>query len=200
MSWLLLALMAAGLPLSGCNKIRSADLTPLDKAGVWFNDVEQLRALNISDAEVQQLVAARQGGLSDQACLELIRIAHGRNQRFADGHAVSSLVGAGMQEASVLELARLGQLGLQTGEAQAMRLARLSDRVILAVAHRRAAGQPSLSGPAAAALQNAGLTENQILAEINRGTTDAEVDAMIARRNAAAAGHGFVRQTGRRHR
>src|SRR5205085_2675178 len=108
--------------------------------------------------------------------------------------------GAGMQEDSVLALARLNQLGLQTGEAQAMRLAHLSDRVILAIAERRAAGTPSLSGPTAAALQNAGLTEEQILAEIARGTTDAEANATIARRNAAAANRGFVRQSRRSRR
>jgi hypothetical protein len=191
-------LLAAGIPQSGCNKIRQADLTPLDKAGVWFDGVEQVHALNVSDAEVQELVAALQGGLSGQTCLELIRIAHDRNQPFEDGRGISALVGAGMQEASVLGLARLNQLGLRTGEAQAMRLARLSDRVILDIARRRAAGLPSLSGSSATALQNAGFTMDQILAEINRGTTDAGVNAMIAARNAAAASRGFVRQPRRR--
>jgi hypothetical protein len=200
MKWLLPALMAAGLSLSGCNKIRKTDLTPLDKAGIYFQNVDLFRALNVTDAEVQELIAARQGGVSDQTCLELIRIAHERKQSFVDGQGVSSLLGAGMQEATVLELDRLNQLGLQTGEALAMRLAHLSDRVILTIAQRRAAGMPALSGPMAAALQNAGFTEDQILAEINRGTTDADANAMIARRNTAAASQGFVRQPRRRRR
>ena len=142
----------------------------------------------------------RQTGVSDEACIELIRISRGRHGQFTDGQAVASLVGAGMQEASVIELARLNQLGLRAGEAQAMRLARLSDQMIVAVARRRAAGQPSLSGPKLAALQNAGLTQKQLLAEINRGTTGAEADAIIIRRNSAAGGRGFVRPTGRRRR
>lgn len=197
MSSLLLSL-TAGLSL-GCNQLHKTDLTPLDRAGVWFQNVEQLRTLNVTDAEVQELIAARQAGVSDPACLELIRIAHGRNQPFVEGHAASSLVGAGMQEASVLELSRLNQLSLRAGEAQAMRLARLSDQVILSIAQRRAAGMPSLSGPTAAALQNAGFTEDQIVAEIKRGTTDGDANATLARRHAAVAARGFVRQP-RRHR
>jgi hypothetical protein len=197
---LLLALMAAVFSLSGCNKVHKTDLTPLDKAGILLQDAGQFRALNITDAEVQELVAARQGGVSEQACLELMRIARGRNQPFVDGNAASALVGTGMKEATVLELGRLNQLGLQTGETQAMFLAHLSDQVILAIAHRRAAGMPTLSGSTAAALQNDGSTEDQILAEINSGTTDAAANAMIARRNAAAASQGFVRQPPRRRR
>ncbi len=200
MKRLLPALMAAGLSLSGCNKIRKTDLTPLDKAGIYFQDAGQFRALNVTDAEVQELIAARQGGVSDQTCLELTRIARERKQPFVDGQGASSLLGAGMQEGTMLELARLNQLGLQTGEALAMRLAHLSDQVILAIAQRRAAGMPTLSGPTAVALQNAGYSEDQILAEINRGTTDADANAMIARRNTAAASQGFVRQARRRHR
>jgi hypothetical protein len=185
MPWLLLAVMAAGLSLTNCSKMHKADPTPLDLAGVWFQDIQPFRDLNVTDAEVQEMVAARQGGISEQACLELIRIAHGRKQLFTDGNAASTLLAAGMREASVLELARLNQLGPQTGEAQALSLAHLSDQVILAIAQRRATGMPTLSGPTAAALQNSGFSEEQILAEINRGTTDADADAMIARRNAA---------------
>ena len=194
---LLLALITVAI-LSGCNKFRSTDMTPLDRAGVWFNNIEKLLELDVTDAEVEQLVSVRQTGVSDEACIELIRISRGRHGQFTDGQAVASLVGAGMQEASVIELARLNQLGLRAGEAQAMRLARLSDQMILAVARRRAAGQPSLSGPKLAALQNAGLTQKQLLAEINRGTTGAEADAIIIRRNSAAGGRGFVRPRGRR--
>jgi len=142
--------------------------------------------------------AARQGGLSDQTFLDLVRIAHGRNQPFVDGNATASLIPAGMQEDTVVDLARLDQLGPHTGEIQAMRLAHLSDRVILAIAMRRAAGQPSLSGPGAAALQNIGFTPEQILAQISAGTTDPEANAIVARRNAAAASSGFVRQPRRR--
>ena len=52
--------LALGLALSGCQKIRTTDLTPLDKAGMAFNDVEQLRRMDLSGAEVQQVAASRQ--------------------------------------------------------------------------------------------------------------------------------------------
>jgi hypothetical protein len=167
---------------------------------MWVNSVEQLRQLKISDAEVQQLVLAHQAGLTDAACIELVRISHARQEIFASGQAAGGLLGAGFHEDSVLELARLNQLGAWSGEAQAMRLAGLSDEVVLAVAKRRAAGQPVLSSRKIADLQNAGLTQNEIIAQINRGATDADADEIVARRNYAAGGHSFVHQRGMRRR
>jgi hypothetical protein len=196
----LLALIVAALVSAGCNKTHTTDLTPLDKAGVWFNDVQQLRDLDLTDAEVQQLAAARQSGLSDQDCIAMVRLARDRRQPFAQGQAAATLIGTGLSESTVMALDRINQLGLETGEAQAMHLARLSDQVILAVAERRAAGQPTMSGAKAAELQNVGMTESQILAEIGRGLTDNQADTMIAQHNALAAGQGFVHQTGRRRR
>jgi hypothetical protein len=194
----LLAAILAGLASTACNKTHTTDLTPLAKAGVLFSDVQELRDLNLSDAEVQQLAAARQSGLSDQDCIEMVRIAHERHQPFTDGQAAAMLIGTGLSEPTVMALERLNQLGLESGEAQAMHLARLSDQVILAIAGRRAAGQPSMSGAKAAGLQDIGLPESQLLAEIGHGLTDEDADAMIAQHDNAAAGHGFVREAGRR--
>jgi hypothetical protein len=195
-----LCLAILGLALGGCRHIRSTDMSPLDKAGMYFNSVEQLRQLGVNDAEVQQLVAARQGGVSDRACIELVRIAHGRHQPFSTASVVVGLIQAGLQENTVIELARLNQLALWAGEAQAMKLAGLSDSVILAVARRRAAHQPVLSGSKVAELQNAGLSETQLLAEVDRGISDSQADAIITQRTNAAGGHYFVRQTRRRRR
>src|ERR1700674_1991462 len=100
--WLPLALILTALALGGCNKTRTTDLTPLDKAGVWFNDVQQLRDLALSDAEVRQLAAARQSGLSDQDCIEMVRIARGRHQPFVDGQAAAMLIGTGLSEPTVM--------------------------------------------------------------------------------------------------
>jgi hypothetical protein len=193
-----LALILVALASGGCKKTHTTDLTPLDRAGLWFNDVQQLRDLDLSDAEVQQLAAARQSGLSDQDCIAMVHIARERHQPFADGQIAAMLIDTGLSEPTVMALERLNQLGLGSGEAQAMHLAHLSDQVILAIAERRAAGQPTMSGAKAAALQNIGLTESQLLTEIGRGLTDDQADAMVAQYNALAAGHGFVRQTGRR--
>jgi hypothetical protein len=193
-----IGLVVATLALAGCKRFHRTDMRPLDQAGMWFNSVEQLRQLGVTDAEVLQLVPARQAGVTDQTCIELVRLAHNRHEAFADGPAIAGLIDAGLQEGSVLALTRLNQLGLWAGEAQAMRLAGLSDAVVLAVARRRAAGQPVLSGAKVAALQNAGLDENAIIAEIHRGTTDVQADQIIARRNYIAGGHSFVHQRGRR--
>jgi hypothetical protein len=197
--WFLLSsgLLLAACALGGCNKLRQTDMSGLDAAGMQFEAVEQLRTLQVKDTEVQQLVLAHGAGTSDQTCVELVRIAHGRHQLFASGEAVAGLIDAGLQESSLIELARLDQLGLWAGEAQAMRLAGVSDQVIIEVARRRAAGQSTLSGSRIAALRNFGLPDRQLVAEIQRGTTDAQADQMIARRN-ALVGHSFVRQRGRR--
>ena len=165
---------------------------------MYFNNVEQLRQLGVSDSEVAQLVPARQAGVTDDTCIELVRIVHTRHQPFTDGQGVAGLVGAGVAENSVLELARLNQLGLWSGEAEALRLSGLSDQVILAIARRRAAAQPVLSSAKIGALKNAGLSEAQILADINSGISDEQADKIIAERNYAAGGHSFVRQRGRR--
>ena len=186
------------LTAGGCKRNQTTDLTPLDKAGVWFNDVQQLRDLGLTDAEVQQVAMTKQSGLSDQDCIELVRMAHARHQPFADGETAAMLIGSGLDRSTVLTLERLNVLGSGAGEAQAMHLARLSDKIILTVAERRAAGQASLSGAKIVALQEIGLTEPQLIAEIDRGLTDSGADTMISQHNVAAAGHGFVRQSGRR--
>jgi len=186
--------------LGGCKRLQPTDMTQLDQAGMWFNDVAQLRELKVTPPEVQQLVLARQSGLSDASCVEFVRISRAHQEPFASGEAAAGLLRAGLTEDSILELARLNQLGPWWGEAQAMRLAGLSDAVVLAVATRRAAGEPVLSSRKVADLQNAGLTQNEIMAQINRGATDADADEIAIRRNYAAGGHNFVHQRGLRRR
>jgi hypothetical protein len=186
--------------VGGCSNARHTDMTPLDQGGVYFKGVEQLRQLKINDAEVQQLVAARAAGLDDASCIELVRIARAHQQPFAAGDTVAGLLGAGFQQSSVLTLARLGQLESWAGEAQALRLSRLSDDVILSVARRRAAGQPVLSTRKIVDLQNVGFSQTELIAEINRGATDTEADDIIMHRNYYAGGHTFVHQRGMRRR
>src|SRR5574341_177303 len=149
--------------LAGCNRIKPTDLRPLDQAGMWYQSIEELRKLNPSDAEVAQLVLARQAGLSDVGCLELIRLARSREKPFDSGEAAASLLRVRMSEANVLELAHLNQLGLWVGEAQAMRLAGISENVVMTVARRRASGLPVLSGAALAQLKNVGAGEPEML-------------------------------------
>jgi hypothetical protein len=183
--------------LSGCKSTPKVDPSPLEQAGMYFNNIEQLRELGLTQDEVSQLAQVRQAGLNDEDCVALIQLARRHERPFTEGEAIAGLLRAGFQESSVMALVRLDQL-IIAREAQIMKLAGLSDEVILALARRRNAGQPALSSAKAAALRNVQLTNAQILAAINRGTTDAQADAIIAQRTRAAK--GFVRQRGVRRR
>jgi hypothetical protein len=187
------------LALLACNSISPGDPSPLDQASIFIN-VDQLRPFDMTQDEVQQLILTREAGIMEEDCVELVRLARRRGRPFNDGQAIAGLVRSGLQQSSVMTLARLDQLGVRAGEAQAMKLAGLSDEIVLALARRRNAGQRSLSSAKAAELRNAGLTNPQILSHVTRGTTDAQADAIIAQRNRAAGGSRFVRQQGTRRR
>jgi hypothetical protein len=180
-----LALLLGVLP--GCRKIHRTDFTPLDGVGFSYTREEDLRALDITDAEVAELANAKRGGLSDDACVELVRIARGKQQPFADGDNTYGLRQAGVAEETILELARLNQLGLQTGEEQAMRLAGLSDSIVLEVARRRAAGKPALSGSSLATLRNAGVSESTMMELLRRGISDSQTGAIVALKRRGAS-------------
>jgi hypothetical protein len=188
---LLLTLLAI---LPACKRTQPAGAEQLDQAGMWSNNVAELRTLNVSNAEIGELEKAREAGLSDPSCVALIRIARRRHKPFADGQPVADLLSAGSSEQTVLELARLNQLGLWAGQAQALRLAGLSDTLILAVAQRRAQGMPVLSGEKLGELKNAGASEATILDMIQKGVTEEEASDYIAQRERSAGGHGFVYQ------
>lgn len=183
--------------LSGCKSAPKVDPSPLEQAGMYFNNVTELRELNLTQDEVAQLAQARQAGLTDEDCVALIDLSRRHGQPFQAGETIAGLLRTGFRESSVMALVHLDQLDL-VGEAQVMKLAGLSDDVVLALARRRNAGQPTLSSAKAAALRNVQLTNAQILEAVNRGTTDAQADAIIASRNRAAK--VFVRQRGSRRR
>ena len=190
----LLGILAA---LPGCQSAPKVDPSPLEQAGMYFNNVVQLRELNLTQDEVGQLAQARQAGLTDEDCVALMNLSRRQGQPFKAGETIAGLLRAGFQESSVMTLVRLDQLSL-AGEAHIMKLAGLSDDVILALARRRNAGQPTMSSAKVAALRNVQLTNAQILETVNRGTTDAQADAIIASHNRAAK--VFIRQRGTRRR
>jgi len=195
---LLLAVLALALP--GCKSLKPTDTRPLDQAGMWYRSIEELRQLKITDAEVAELVKARDAGTSDQSCIQLVQIARSRNQPFSDGDAVASLRRAGIVEATVVELARLNQLGLWSGEALLIHLVGFSDSVILSVARRRAAGQSVPSSASLGQLRNAGMSEVDVKALVDRGATEEEVQQMIAAHQRSTEHSGFVRTPRRRRR
>ncbi len=180
-----LALLLGVLP--GCRKAHRTNFTPLDGVGFSYTREEDLRAIDITDAEVAELAKAKSGGLSDDACVELVRIARGKQQPFADGENIYGLRQVGVAEETILELARLSQLGLQTGEEQAMRLAGLSDSIVLEVAHRRATGKPALSGSSLATLRNAGVAESTMMELLRRGISDSQMGGIVALKRRGAS-------------
>jgi len=193
-----LSLLALVLFLTACKPAQKPDTDQADQVALWLSSVPELKTLNVSNAEIGELSKAHQAGLSDSSGVVLIKLARERKKPFADGQSIADLLDAGSSEQTVVELARLNQLGLWAGEAQAMRLAGLSDKTILAVAQRRSQGLPVLSGEKLGELKNAGASDAVILDMIEKGTTERQASAYIAQRNRAAGGHGFVYQGHRR--
>jgi len=187
------AALALSILLAACRHIVPVDTVPLDQAGMSYDAIQQLRALDITAPEVADLARARAGGLSEGSCLEAVRIFHGRHQAFHAGEAMAGLAGAGMSEASILDLARLDQLGPDAGEFQAMRLAGLSDAIVLEVARHRAAGQPVLAGASLARLRNSGLRDATLLELARRGVPDSETPAILAGRRHGATDAEILR-------
>ena len=191
-------LLAFLLLLPACKRAEQTDTAPLDQADMWFNSVGALRTLNVSNAEIGELTKAHQAGLSDLSCVNLIKLARSRQKPFADGQSIADLLSAGSSEQTVLELAHLNQLGLWAGQAQALRLAGLSDKVILAVAQRRSQNLPVLSEKMLEELNNAGVSDAAIQDMVRNGVTEEQASYYVAQRQRAAGGHGFVYQ-GRGH-
>lgn len=189
---------ASLLLLASCNKIRQTNMTPLDSAGMHPDSIEQLQKYQVNDYEIQQVLIAGRAGMSEKGCVELISMARARHAVFAEGDAVAGLLAAGMKESSVIELIRLSQLMPFAGEAEAMRLAGISDEVVLNVARHRAKGEPVLAGARLAELRDAGFSNAQLVAALDRGMSDKQADEVIIRHNNAVGGHSFVRQYGRR--
>lgn len=167
----------------GCQKLKPVDTTVFDRLGMGYSAIQALRGSHLDSAEVNEIVTAKNGGLSDDGCVALVRLAHSRNEKFHSGQDVADLLKAGMSEPSVIELAQLNVLGIWTGEAVTMRLAGLSDRIILEAAHRHAAGEPVLSGASLANFKNTGMSEATLLQLVRRGVPDSQARTILALRH-----------------
>lgn len=152
-----------------------------------YDAIQQVKALHVSAAEVAQIAAARQGGFSDAECVEAVKIYRSHNHPFDAGDAIAGLVGAQVSEPTILELAKLDQLSQRSGEYEAMRLAGLSDAILLEVARHRAAGKPVLAGASLASLKNVGVRESTLLELARRGVPDSRTAAIVAYRRHGAS-------------
>ncbi|HKV49438.1 MAG TPA: hypothetical protein VJN69_15195 [Candidatus Acidoferrales bacterium] len=179
-------LLLAAAFCAGCHRMRPAQLQPLYDSGMAYDTVTRLTTLKITPSEVPQIVQARQSGFSDTGCVAILEIYRSRNQSFDAGAAIAGLTGAGASESLVLKLAALNQLGLGAGELQAMRLAGLSDDILLAVAQHHAAGRPVLSGASLAGLKNLGMGSRTLFELAERGVPDSRAAEIMKMRRRGA--------------
>jgi len=202
MRYLLTILGSCALLCAGCQKHVLTDYRPLDVAGMFSSNIEQLKSMNTSDAEVAQLVKLKSSGVSDDTCVALMRSARAHQHIFNSADSTVALAQAGFSEAQILDIAQADQIDIQSGDVITLKLIGLSDTMVQTILHRHLQGQPTLSSALIGQLKNTGLTERQILERIDAGMTDAQAQAEIKRRETLRnhANTGFVRERGRRPR
>lgn len=186
----------------GCHQHPLTDYRPLDQAGMWSSDIEQLKGLGISDEEVAQVVKLKHAGISDDTCVALVTAAHDHKHIFTSGDSAANLAGAGFVEPQILEIARADQLDTISLDAVTLKLIGLSDSTVQLVLRRHLNGQPVMASAEISELKNTGLTENQILERIKAGMTDEQAKREIRARESARnhANTSFVRVRGRKPR
>jgi len=186
----------------GCHQHPLTDYRPLDQAGMWSSDIEQLKGLGISDEEVAQVVKLKRAGISDDTCVALVTAAHDHKHIFTSGDSAANLAGAGFVEPQILEIARADQLDTISLDAVTLKLIGLSDSTVQLVLRRHLNGQPVMASAEISELKNTGLTENQILERIKAGMTDEQAKREIHARESARnhANTSFVRVRGRKPR
>lgn len=175
-------LVGASFIFFACSRMVPLDTSPLDSSAMSFAAIQTLKGMNITNAEVAQVAAAKQAGFSDNECIALFRLVRSRKQQFEVGDDVAQLLRAGVSSSTVMQLAQLAQLKSWGGEATAMRLAGLSEEIILEEAHRRAAGLPVLSGASLANFKNTGMREATLLQLVRRGVPESEAPTILALR------------------
>lgn len=171
-----LALCATALTVAsaGCHHDPDLDILPLQKAGMDYGVIKEVKSLKPTDLEIAEVAKAKMGGISDQGAVALLQI--GRSEHtphFAE--AAENLIQSGVSEQDVLIIGRLGQLKDGAGELQAMRLTGISDAAVIEVARRHAEGKTALSGVSLAKLKDAGVREATLCELIRRGVRDDQV-------------------------
>lgn len=191
--------LMCGFYAAGCGHHPMTDYRPLGQAGMGSSSVEDLKTLNTSDAEITQLVHLKQSGITDDTCIALVRAAHTHQHPFNSADWTVNLANARFNEQQILEFAQADKLDSIGGEAVTLKLVGLSQPTVMSLLQRRLRGQTTLDSAQIGRLKNTGLTENQILQQIDQGITDEVADKEIKARESARnhANTGFVRNRGR---
>jgi hypothetical protein len=180
--------------VAGCERMMPLDTKPLDNAGMNYASIKQLQALDITSAELTEIAKARAAGFPDDGCVEMVRIYHSRKVPFSVGDTVAGLVNAHLHEDTILQLARLDELGVNSGELELIRLAGFSDAMVLEVARHEAEGKPALSGTALSNMRNAGMREPVLLELVRRGIPDSESRVIIGLHRHGASDADILRR------
>ncbi|HJX95235.1 MAG TPA: hypothetical protein VJ324_06450 [Candidatus Acidoferrum sp.] len=187
---------------AGCHQHPLTDYRPLDQAGMFSSDIEQLKGLNVSDQEVAQVVKLKHAGVSDDTCVELVSTAHVHKHLFISAESAADLAGARFTESQILDIARADLLDAISIDAVTLKLIGLSDTTVQLVLQRHLDGKPVMASAEISRLKNTGLTERQILDRIHAGMTDEQAEKEIKARE-SARNHkdtSFVRVRGRKPR
>lgn len=192
--------MFAALVLGGCKSHPMTDYRPLVQAGMSSEGTENLKTLNTSDSEIAEAVKLKNSGISDDMCVELIRIAHGHQHLFTSSDSVKSLSGAHFTDEQILQIAKADKLDTLSGDVVMYRLIGLSPATVQMLLQRRLNNEPTLSSGQIARLKNVNLTEKDIVARIEQGMTDQQADAEATAREKSRNNYnlGFKRIHGRR--
>lgn len=177
-----------------CERARGVDTQPLSQAGMSYDSVKQLQNAKVTTAEITDILTMRDAGFSDDDCVQIVQVFHGRGQIFDSGNAVAGLIQAGVGDQTIFALANLNQLGRSAGEFEAMHLAGLSDAILLEIARHRSQGKPALSGVTLARLKNTGLRGSTLLELARRDIPDSEGTAIISFRRRGASDAQVLRR------
>jgi hypothetical protein len=191
--------MAAFLAV-GCDSKSSEEYLPLEQAGLSSAAIKQLKKLNVTAAEIPQIVKLKDLGLSDDTCLAMVQDARSHHHVFDSGDSAGNMAGAGYSEQDILAMASSDQLDTISTDAITLKLIGLSPSTVQTLVSRHIQGQATLSSAEIARLKNTGMSESQILERINQGMTDEEAEKEVAAREAKRnhANTDFVRNRGRR--
>jgi hypothetical protein len=191
---------ALALVLSGCEKKAEVNYKALDQSGMFSSNVEELKQLKVSDAEIAQITKLKQAGASDAFCLDLLKAARAHHHDFTSGESAIHLSSAGYSDAQILEMAQSDQIDMLSGDAITLKLIGLSNTTVQEIMHRRLQGLPTLTSEQISRLKNTGMSEKQILEVVERGQNDQQAEAFITQREANRnhSNTGFVRVRGRR--
>jgi len=189
----LASIVLACLFLGSCYDLRLLDTGALDRAGMSYDAIKELKSLHISQSEINEIAKVRSAGLSDSDCVTLLRVSHLRNQPFTEGAEIAGLYQSGLAEGTVMGLVNLDQAGMGSGELQAMHLAGLPDELILGIARDRANGKSTLSGAALGTMKNLHMDNSTLLQLVQRGTPESDGVRIIADRRRGAKDADILR-------